>query len=1230
MPKLKIRKVKNRSSTSATVRTMTTVERSVVRDDIPCYSGLCKKCKSLGHSSSVLSGKKKPCYCIPTYLFIERQTPFLSFPTSTDVIFLSSLLDRDLKETKPTLYRKMTENIKNTSKRCVVFPDLNCSKVVENEMIIKSVFPDNLSTVPIMVGKRRESEEVITPDKCGSSQDNSNNSPSRYRDIFLPVCRSLCAVAWFYSYHIAQPLSLVILCENEEEETVVNEVLATIPPLSGPETSLHPDVDIIAINIHDSKALVQLDGIYPQFSSASIASIVPPEVPKGSRLRRRRKVKSSKSKKADEEGEVSEYEYEEEFISHGNVEEHDERTGFFPYIMPQLSESLVKSSSSPDGAFSSKCLKGLYKTDQYSFSLGEAVCGTAGVRVSICGRVCRNRALEGDTVVIEILDIIGAISSHTGKSRQDVTFSDCHEYVGKCVNFERSRNVNYDNYYSLLSVVAYEDVSMAIKERNRPNGETLKLYGRVLGVISRQERHLCGSFLLPFPKIPVINPSTLDSTDESTETGSSLKAVSRRLTFSPVSRSYPRVTVFSSSPGLVAGKRCVTSIDDWPVTSMNPQGHLVSVIGFIGDPVVESEVLMREEGVRSFPLNTPNFLRWLPEMPWKVSSEEEARRLDLRSARIVCSVDPPGCQDIDDALHCKSMSLSECEAALDERGGEWSENIPKWTARKDVLQDKTKVETDKEEEEEESTFEFDEEIDTTAEFLKKVGYTDGDIVEIGVHIADVTHFVPPHSDVDIEAQKRSTTVYLVEKRVDMLPSLLTTDLCSLRGGVDRYAFSVIWLMNKHNGSILHTTWCKTIIRSAAALSYGVADSMIKDLSNNEPITLGLRGLMNMSRILRKQRMENGALSLSSPAVKFELHPETKLPLSSKPYPKHDTNSLIEEFMLLGNVSVAEKLRKEFPTHALLRRHPPPKETHMKRTVGLMQKIGITINPANNKTLSGSLDAVKDAKIAIPSISSDVERPLSIDECVRTLVTRCMSLAVYFASGTLTEDAHFHYGLCCPLYTHFTSPIRRYADIIVHRLLALAIGNQETYKGRFVCDVCEGDLPEEISNTQKQQKIADNMNDRTFAASQCERGSVTVNTVLMHMLRFPDMTSVAEGVIVRVDKRFIVALIPKFGIEARIKLDGKQAHGKGSSTEIVEEIEGVCVSWNNLKGEKTTVHLFDPVKVKTCYDYTKPYDFCLMFALVSPSPPLCAPIIEPPPKSLQLPVWIVQKKEGEKE
>ncbi|XP_028913329.1 exosome complex exonuclease RRP44 isoform X2 [Ornithorhynchus anatinus] len=599
------------------------------------------------------------------------------------------------------------------------------------------------------------------------------------------------------------------------------------------------------------------------------------------------------------------------------------------------------------------------------------------------------------------------------------------------------------------------------------NEKMLRPSGRVVGIIKRNWRPFCGML------------------------SKSLIKEARRHLFTPADRRIPRIRIETRQASTLDGQRIIVAIDGWPRNSRYPNGHFVKNLGTVGDKETETEVLLLEHDVPHQPFSQA-VLSFLPKMPWSITEKDMKNREDLRHL-CVCSVDPPGCTDIDDALHCREL----------ENGN----------------------------------------------------------LEVGVHIADVSHFIRPGNALDQESAKRGTTVYLCEKRIDMVPELLSSNLCSLRSNVDRLAFSCIWEMN-HNAEILKTRFTKSAINSKASLTYAEAQMRIDSVSMRDDITTSLRGLNKLAKILKKQRIDKGALTLSSPEVRFHMDSETHDPIDLQTKELKETNSMVEEFMLLANISVAEKIYEEFSEHALLRKHPAPPPSNYEILVKAAKSKDLDIKTDTAKALAESLDGAE-----YPTFPY-------LNTLLRILATRCMMQAVYFCSG-MDNDFH-HYGLASPIYTHFTSPIRRYADIIVHRLLAVAIGADSTYP--------------ELTDKHKLADLCKNLNFRHKMAQYAQRASVAFHTQLF----FKNKGIVnEEAYILFVRKNAIVVLIPKYGLEGTVFFEEKDKP-KPKLT-YNDEVP-------SLKVEDTAFHMFDKVKVKIMLDSSNLQHQKIRMALVEPQIP----------------------------
>ena len=232
----------------------------------------------------------------------------------------------------------------------------------------------------------------------------------------------------------------------------------------------------------------------------------------------------------------------------------------------------------------------------------------------------------------------------------------------------------------------------------------------------------------------------------------------------------------------------------------------------------------------------------------------------------------------------------------------------------------------------------------------------------------------------------------------------------------RYAFSVLWEVTPE-AEIVDVDFKKSIIHSIAALTYQQAQSFI-DQPDDEDIQVGaVKRLASLARKFRKRRIDAGALTLASPEVKFVLDSESLNPTDVQAYALLEANALVEEFMLLANVTVAKKILRHYPTLSVLRRHPAPNRAMFESLISKAKCRGFDIDIEDSKRLADSLDAAR--------MDSDPY----FNKLLRILSTRCMSPAQYFCSGEYRPTDWHHYGLAAPVYTHFTSPIRRQVQML---------------------------------------------------------------------------------------------------------------------------------------------------------------------------------------------------------
>lgn len=656
--------------------------------------------------------------------------------------------------------------------------------------------------------------------------------------------------------------------------------------------------------------------------------------------------------------------------------------------------------------------QGIFNVSPYNYLEGSIKVPAFPKPLLILGRESINRAVDGDVVVVELLPQDKWKEPSTKIIEED--------------NITKNENADTEERDDFVSDKERKALQEEAKRTHKSSSESQRQpTAKVIGVIKRNWRQYVGH----------IDPSS------ASKAGSSQGRKQDSVFLIPMDKKIPKIRLRSRQVSELLGKRLLVTIDAWERDSRHPVGHFVRSLGELETKAAETEALLLEWDVqyRPFPKTV---LDCLPKEghDWKVPESVEdpgwKDREDLREL-LICSIDPPGCQDIDDALHARKLPNGN--------------------------------------------------------------------FEVGVHIADVSHFVKPVNAMDTEASIRGTTVYLVDKRIDMLPPLLGTDLCSLKPYVERYAFSVLWELDS-NADIINVRFTKSVIKSREAFSYEQAQLRIDDSSQQDDLTNGMRMLLALSKKLKKKRMDAGALSLSSPEVKVQMESESSDPIDVKTKELLDTNSLVEEFMLFANISVAAKIYEAFPQTAILRRHAAPPKTNFDELADQLRvKRGLELRTDTSKALADSLDACVDK--ADPFFNT----------LVRIMATRCMMSAEYFCSGTQAYPEFRHYGLASEIYTHFTSPIRRYADLLAHRQLAAAIGYEATHPS--------------VRSRGRLEAVCKNINVRHRNAQMAGRASIAyyVGQALKGKVAEED------AFVMRIFSNGFVVLVPRFGIEGLIRL-----------------------------------------------------------------------------------------------
>ncbi|MBC8766874.1 ribonuclease R [Arenibacter sp. BSSL-BM3] len=428
------------------------------------------------------------------------------------------------------------------------------------------------------------------------------------------------------------------------------------------------------------------------------------------------------------------------------------------------------------------------------------------------------------------------------------------------------------------------------------------------------------------------------------------------------------------------GDKVIAEINEWPDNADSPFGTITQVLGKPGEHNTEIHSILAQYGLPyEFPTEVEMFADTLDT---SIKEEEIAKRRDLRDT-LTFTIDPKDAKDFDDALSFK--------------------------------------------------------------ILENGNY------EIGVHIADVSHYLETGTILDDEAYDRATSVYLVDRVVPMLPEVLSNNACSLRPNEEKYTFSAIFEID--DKAVIKNEWFgRTVINSDERFAYEEAQHIIETGNGKIPQEISIReeaytvsdevvnATLNMDRlakIMRNQRMQEGAISFDKIEVRFNLNekmePEGVYFKESK-----DANKLIEEFMLLANRKVARFIGKQKPVKTFVYRvHDEPNEDKLMALNGIISRFGHQLNFKDKKSISNSLNQL------LEDVKGKKEQNL-----VDTLAIRSMSKAIY------TVDNIGHYGLAFDYYTHFTSPIRRYPDVMVHRLLQHYLDGGESPKAESYEEKCK--------------------------------------------------------------------------------------------------------------------------------------------------------------------------------
>ncbi|THG99306.1 hypothetical protein EW026_g3016 [Hermanssonia centrifuga] len=674
--------------------------------------------------------------------------------------------------------------------------------------------------------------------------------------------------------------------------------------------------------------------------------------------------------------------------------------------------------------------------------------------IYICGSKDRNRALEGDIVAVELLDVDEVWGTKKEKEEKKRKKEENSAYDLKGAAGRKNDKKKDDVEVEGQGLMLFEDEE--VTDEVKP-----QFAGHVVAVVERMPGQLFSGTL------GLLRPSSA-ATKEKQEAerreregdrGDEPRRPIERpkiVWFKPTDKRVPLIAIpteqappdFVQNSESYANKLFVACIKRHPISSLHPFGTLVEELGPIGDIEVETSALLKD---CNFPTEdfTENVLKCLPPIPWVIPEREFEIRKDLRGERTF-TIDPDTAKDLDDAV---SVKINE----------------------------------------------------------------DG-TYDVSVHIADVSYFIKPNTALDRDARKRATSVYLVQRAVPMLPPALSEQLCSLLPGQERLAFTVTFTMTKE-AKVVKKWFGRTIIKSAAKLAYDDAQSVIEGKTlgnvaiapehNAEDIAHDIKILDDLAKQMRERRFQNGAIGGESLDLTFKLD-DNGLPVDCGSQERTEANSLIEEFMLATNIAVAQQIAVHFPEQGLLRRHDTPIDRRLTAFAERAERLGYEMDTSSSGALMRSLDAIADP---------------SARRIIHILIAKSTQRAKYFCAGMLDIAKYGHYALSVPVYTHFTSPIRRYADILVHRQLDSVLQTPSGTEPKFTMD------------RDAVAKVAQQCNIKQDSARLAQEQSAHLFLCIL----ISDLTQrygpvVRQAKVVGVLDAAFDVYVPEFGIEKRVHVD----------------------------------------------------------------------------------------------
>lgn len=748
----------------------------------------------------------------------------------------------------------------------------------------------------------------------------------------------------------------------------------------------------------------------------------------------------------------------------GGQNQQQRKTLFTPYLPQATLPALLN-----DG----QLVAGTLRVNKKNRSDAYVTTNDLDADIFICGSKDRNRALEGDLVAIELLDVDEVWGQkrekEEKKKRKDITDtrsgsksneggSTDAQSMAPDGSIRRRGSLRQRPTQKKNDDVEVEGQSLLLMEEEEISDEQKPLYaGHVVAVIERVAGQMFSGTL------GLLRPSS-QATKEKQEAErqardgghnrneSRMQDKPKIVWFKPTDKRVPLIAIpteqaprdFVEKHMDYANRIFVACIKRWPITSLHPFGTLVEQLGEMGDLRVETDALLRDNNFGSDEFSDA-VLKSVGWEDWSIENEDEASladRRDLRAERTF-TIDPNGTKELDDAFHVKPLGNGK--------------------------------------------------------------------VELGVHVTDVAHFIKANSLVDREAKKRGTGVYLINRGVNMLPPRLSADICSLVPGQGRLTVSVIFNVDLATGEIEEQPWIgRSIIQSAGKLAYEEVDDVISGNKNAQLQGATVEDIEVLSQIAQKFREARfGNRSTDIPPLRLlcQLDDEN-VPVEQNIFNNTPSHEIIEEISHKANFFVAQKLQTALPDKAMLRRQSPPNPRRLQTFGERMTNAGYEIDTSSSGSLQASVFKIKDADFR---------------KGMETLLVKTFQRAKYYIAEQVAEDQRQHFVLNLPVYTHFTNPSRRYADIVVHRQLEAALSDGAI------------EFTEDLESL---AKTAEQCNNKKDSAQNAQEQSVHIEACRMMDKKSTQLGGdlISNGIVICVYESAFDVLIPEYGFEKRVHCD----------------------------------------------------------------------------------------------